>query len=236
MTQNITSRPASKSSNFQVIIDDQFYNNVTNTVNSVLRKNAGSWISSEDIEEIASMARVDIWMKSELYDPAKGASFKTWTVTLAHNFAISEAKKLKNAVDRVIDINRLSGFDNGGNTEEDPEKRSRSKKVNYRMDSTFSWAAKELGIDVEEFNADYFFTKESDEAASAKRLANLEEFLATQLNDREKLLLEMLQDGLTKEQMMDRLNMTGGTFDTFRSRFRSKVRNFMIASDYYAAE
>ena len=44
------------------------------------------------------------------------------------------------------------------------------------------------------------------------------------------------QDGLTKEQMMERLNMTGGTFDTFRSRFRSKVRNFMIASDYYAAE
>lgn len=237
MTKDINSRPASTNSKNQVFFDDQFIKNVTETVNYVLRKNAGSWISSEDIEEIASMARYYILIKSEKYDPEQGASFKTWYTTCAHNFAISASKKLKNAVDRVVCINSLIGFDNtGGNISADPTKNTRTRKFNYRSDSTFGWAAKELGINIDEYAADYTFNRESEEKASMKRLARLEEFLDSKLNDREKLMLEMLKEKRTKEEMMAKMNMNGGYVDKFKSCLRSKIRDFMTSIDYYGID
>ena len=68
MEKNNYSRPTSTSNKYQVVINDEFYKNVTETVNFVFRKNAGGWICSDDIDEIASMACVDIWMKSSLFD------------------------------------------------------------------------------------------------------------------------------------------------------------------------
>ena len=235
MEKNNNSHPTSTSNKYQVVINDEFDKNVTETVNFVLRKNAGGWICSDDIDEIASMACVDIWMKSSLFDPSKGASFKTWYTLLSHNFAISESKKLKNEVDRIVDLANLSGFDDGY-SEVDPEKRSRSKKVNYRKDSTFSWAAQELGISIDEFNADYLLMKDADEKASMKRLAILEEFLDTKLSDKEKMMLEMLKEDRTTEEKMEAMNMSSNNVYTFTKRLREKIRNFMRSSDYYGID
>jgi DNA-directed RNA polymerase specialized sigma subunit, sigma24 homolog len=238
MTQSYTTRPASSNSN-QVVFDDQFINNVKNTVNYVLRKNAGSWISSDDIEMITSDAYTRIWEQVGKYDPAKGASFKTWYETVARRYAISAAKKLKNNdVDKRVRMDCLTGFDNG-HTEDDPEKRSRSKKINYMSDTTFGWAAQELGINLDEFAADYSFTKESDENASLKRLAKLEEFLKTRLTDREKFMLGIQdgEDGLSvnlksKEQLMEELHMSGSNADTSKHRLLSKIYSFISSSEY----
>lgn len=232
MKKNTTLQSASDS-RFQVIIDDQFTKTVNDTVRVVLRKNAGSWISDEDIKDIASNARMDIWMKRSEYDPAKGA-FKTWTVTLAHNFAISESKKLKRAHDKSVSLTSLSGFDDIDDGEDGRSPRTRT--ISYRNDSTFLAEGQTLGLDPGETEADHAMMKEYDEQASLRRLALLEEFLETRLNDREKLMLEMLKDGLSKEQMMEIMHMTGGNVDTFKSRLRSKIRNFMIDCDYYGIE
>ena len=238
MTQNYSSRPASTSSKFQVIIDDQFYKNVTETIRFVLRKNAGSWISSEQIEDIASAGCIDVWMKCEQYNPEGGASFKTWYTTCAHNFAISQSKKLKRAVDRKVDITSLTGFD-AGKTEIDPEKRSRSKKVDYRSDSTFGWAAQELGINLDEYSADFAFKQADDEAASLKRLAKLESFLSTRLSDKEKEMLGLQNgtDGLTvnlmtKEQLMEQMHMSDSNAYTSKHRLLSKISDFITSSEF----
>lgn len=242
MNQNYSSRPASTSNKFQVINDDQFYKTVKETITYVLRKNAGSWISSEQIEDIVSAGCIDVWMKREQYDPSRGASPKTWITTCAHNFAITAAKALKKAVDRKVDITSLSGSDLG-KTEVDPEKRSRSKKVNYRTDSTFGWAAQELGINIDEYNADYSFSKESDEAASLKRLAKLEHFLMTGLSDKEKDMLGLQNgpDGLivnmkTKEQLMEELHITDGNAYTRKNRLLSKIYDYIKSPEYYDDE
>ena len=107
------------------------------------------------------------------------------------------------------------------------------KVIDYTKDSTFSWAAEGLGINLDEMRADFGFNMEAEESASIKRLEKLNRFLEDGLNDREKKYLQMKKDGFTKEQMMAELNMSGGCFDSFKCRFVSKVVKFMRSVDYW---
>lgn len=216
----------------QIVIDNNFINTVTNTVYGVLRsKEVGSWMSSDQIEEIAAAARFHIYVNVGQFDPYKGTA-DAWVKRAAHNFAITESKTLWNKMKKAVKMSQLSilGDMNG----KDPEQFK--KVVDYTKDSTFSWAAEGLGINLNEMRADYSFVKEAEESASLKRLEALTHFLETGINDREKKYLQMKQDDFTKEQMMAELNMNGGCFDTFKSRFVSKVEKFMHSADYWGIE
>ena len=226
------SHRVSVDSNNQIVIDNNFNKAVTNTVYSVLRsKEVGGWMSSEQIEEIAATALIHIYLNVGQYDPSKGAA-DAWTKRAAHNFAITESKKLWNKMKKAVNMSQLSAM--GDMNGKDREKFK--KMVDYTKDSTFSWAAEGLGIILDEMKADYGFNKESEESASLKRLDVLNRFIETGLNDREKKYLQMRTDGFTKEQMMMELNMKGGCFDTFKCRFVSKVKNFMHSTDYWGIE
>lgn len=215
--------------NNQIVIDNNFKNTVTNTVYSVLRsKKVGSWMRSDQIEEIATAALFHIYVNVGQFDPSKGRA-DTWIRRAAHNFAITESKKLWNKMKKAVKMSQLSilGNING----KDPEQFK--KVVDYTKDSTFSWAAEGLGINLDEMRADFGINMEAEESASIKRLEKLNRFLEDGLNDREKKYLQMKKDGFTKEQMMAELNMSGGCFDTFKCRFVSKVVKFMRSVDYW---
>ena len=228
MTQNITSRPASKSSNFQVIIDDQFYNNVTNTVNSVLRKNAGSWITDDDINDVVQSVAMHILLQTERYDESKGA-FSTWCATIAHNYSIQLGKRMKKAGDRAVKLSGVNTFLDGM----DDDEKALFTPGNRQEDTSLSWAMDNLGMHPEEAEADYFMMKALEEDEMRARTSSLQEFLDTRLNPGEKQMLEMMKDNLSKEEMMAITHKTGGNIDVCKSRLRAKVYNWMKASDYY---
>lgn len=61
---------------------------------------------------------------------------------------------------------------------------------------------------------------------STDRLSQLTGFLST-LNESDKLLLEMMKDGLSKEQMMEITHKSGGNIDTCKSRLRQKILRYV---------
>lgn len=61
---------------------------------------------------------------------------------------------------------------------------------------------------------------------STDRLAQLTGFLST-LNESDKFLLEMMKDGLSKEQMMEITHKSGGNIDTCKSRLRQKILRYV---------
>ncbi len=82
------------------------------------------------------------------------------------------------------------------------------------------------GMDLEDFSILEPFQKLEEKSESKDRLTLLTGFLAT-LNESDKLLLEMMKDGLSKEQMMEVTHKTGGNIDTCKSRLRKKILRYV---------
>ena len=82
------------------------------------------------------------------------------------------------------------------------------------------------GMDLEDFSILEPFQKMDETSESKNRLALLTAFLST-LNESDKLLLEMMKDGLSKEDMMEITHKTGGNIDTCKSRLRQKILRYV---------
>lgn len=82
------------------------------------------------------------------------------------------------------------------------------------------------GMDLEDFSILEPFQKKEETSESKDRLALLTAFLST-LNESDKLLLEMMKDGLSKEEMMEITHKTGGNIDTCKSRLRQKILRYV---------
>lgn len=82
------------------------------------------------------------------------------------------------------------------------------------------------GMDLEDFSLLEPFQKMDETSESKNRLALLTAFLST-LNESDKLLLEMMKDGLSKEDMMEITHKTGGNIDTCKSRLRQKILRYV---------
>lgn len=230
-TATSTTRSASSVKNL-AILDNECIDAISSTVTCTLRKNAGSWISSDDIQDIVQSAVTHVWLKRDQYDPEKGASFKTWTNTVAHNFAIQTSKRIKKAADKAVAISGLLDLCDCG---DDDEPKAATKAFSG-IDTSNTWAMDSLGINLGENAADYGFSRDAEDMASENREKALREFLDRRLNENERLLFNMMSDGLSKQEMMEITHKTGGCIDTSISRLRSKVRNWMKASDYYGIE
>ena len=168
-----------------------------------------------------------------MYDPAKNTAFKTWATTVAHNYAIQLSKKIKETADMSVAISGLLDMADSFGDDDSPKTVSKAFKG---KDTSNSWAMDNLGIHGEETNADYAFARKAEETATARRVGRLQDFLDTKLSSSEKLLFEMMRSGLSKTEMMERTGKTGGNIDTSICRLRSKVHNWMKASDYYGIE
>lgn len=82
------------------------------------------------------------------------------------------------------------------------------------------------GIDLEDESILEPFQHAEELSESTDRLAQLTGFLST-LNESDKLLLEMMKDGLSKEQMMEITHKSGGNIDTCKSRLRQKILRYV---------
>lgn len=82
------------------------------------------------------------------------------------------------------------------------------------------------GMDLEDFSLLEPFQKKEETSESKDRLALLTAFLST-LNESDKLLLEMMKDGLSKEDMMEITHKTGGNIDACKSRLRQKILRYV---------
>ena len=82
------------------------------------------------------------------------------------------------------------------------------------------------GMDLEDFSILEPFQKKEESSESKDRLALLTAFLST-LNESDKLLLEMMKDGLSKEEMMEITHKTSGNIDTCKSRLRQKILRYV---------
>ena len=82
------------------------------------------------------------------------------------------------------------------------------------------------GMDLEDFSILEPFQKMDETSESKNRLALLTAFLST-LNESDKFLLEMMKDGLSKEDMMEITHKTGGNIDTCKSRLRQKILRYV---------
>ncbi|OKZ02939.1 MAG: hypothetical protein BHV78_04615 [Bacteroides sp. CAG:1060_57_27] len=82
------------------------------------------------------------------------------------------------------------------------------------------------GMDLEDTSIVEPFLKVEERSESESRLIQLTGFLST-LNESDKLLLEMMKDGLSKEQMMEITHKTGGNIDTCKSRLRQKILRYV---------
>ena len=82
------------------------------------------------------------------------------------------------------------------------------------------------GMDLEDLSIMEPFQRIEESSESKNRLAQLIGFIST-LNESEKLLLEMMKDGLSKEQMMEITHKTGGNIDTCKSRLRQKILRYV---------
>lgn len=82
------------------------------------------------------------------------------------------------------------------------------------------------GMDLEDESILEPFQHAEELSESTDRLAKLTGFLSM-LNESDKLLLEMMKDGLSKEQMMEITNKSGGNIDTCKSRLRQKILRYV---------
>lgn len=82
------------------------------------------------------------------------------------------------------------------------------------------------GMDLEDESILEPFQHAEELSESTDRLAQLTSFLST-LNESDKLLLEMMKDGLSKEQMMEITHKSGGNIDTCKSRLRQKILRYV---------
>ena len=82
------------------------------------------------------------------------------------------------------------------------------------------------GMDLEDESILEPFQHAEELSESTDRLVQLTGFLST-LNESDKLLLEMMKDGLSKEQMMEITHKSGGNIDTSKSRLRQKILRYV---------
>jgi RNA polymerase sigma factor (sigma-70 family) len=82
------------------------------------------------------------------------------------------------------------------------------------------------GMDLEDKSILEPFQYSEELSESKDRLAQLTGFLST-LNESDKLLLEMMKDGLSKDEMMEITHKTGGNIDTCKSRLRQKILRYV---------
>ena len=82
------------------------------------------------------------------------------------------------------------------------------------------------GMDLEDLSIMEPFQQMEESVESRNRLRRLTAFLST-LSESDKLMLEMMQDGLTKEQMMEITHKSGGNIDTCKSRLRQKILRYV---------
>ncbi len=101
---------------------------------------------------------------------------------------------------------------------------SESKKLKKIISAKTCFDAIE-GMDFEDISALKPFSEE-EMSESNERLVQLTGFLST-LNDSEKLLLDMMKDGLSKEEMMEITHKSGGNIDTCKSRLRQKILRYV---------
>ena len=219
----------------QFVVDEKFYQTIGNIVTKVLKNNGCDWMAREDIEDLQQTTAIHVWTQSSKYDPSKGASPLTWATTIAHNYVIDRAKELWKAHCSNVSLDQLDIF--GGSDADDDADFPRRKRFECGSDSTYADAEEQLsGLSSKEYAADYLFEKEAEDDVKARRFANLRSFLDTELNPAEKQMLEMLQDGLTKDEMMAKTGKSGGNIDTSKSRFRAKVDQFMKGPKYNGLE
>ena len=221
--QSATSQQKSK----QVIFDAECYESLKKTVRYVLQNYAEHYVSECDVDDILQSVMIHIWLKRDVYDPSRGASFKTWANTIAHNYTIQLSKKL-NKHSKVI--KSMCDFDS---------RKSGQDGMDYifnamvKDNSSLSWINDNLGHIQNEFNADYQFEKQYEDERQNARVDNLLNYLENKLNRSEKQLLQMMKDDRTKEEMMELLQKSAGNIDTCKSRLRSKISKWMKESDYY---
>lgn len=177
-------------------IDNRIYDSVTTTVKVVLRQKGCWYLSADDIEEIAQDAMVHIWLNVEKFDPEKGVSFKTWANTAAHNWAISQSKKLHTIAKSSARLDDLREFD---------------------------------VLDDFEYDFDHI---DLEEIRDHKRYQMLRGFVDT-MNSKEQKMIQMMEDGFSKEEMAEGFQTSGGNIDTMKSRVRSKVKKYLEESKYY---
>lgn len=227
LSKSSTTRSASSRKSAPVI-DRECYEAIRKTVTCTLRKNASSWVSEDDIQDVVQSVAMHIMLQSEKYDEDK-STFSTWCSTVAHNYTIQLGKKMKKAGDRAV---RLSGVNSFLEGMDDDEKAMFT--ASYRQeDTSFSWLKDEFGMHPEESEADFFMMKAVEDEEMLRRTSNLQDFLDTKLNDGERQLFEMMKNGLSKQEMMEATHKTGGNIDVCKSRLRSKVYNWMKATDYF---
>ena len=82
------------------------------------------------------------------------------------------------------------------------------------------------GMDWEDLSVPDPFQKIEEDYESRDRLKKLMGFIST-LNESDKLLLEMMKDGLSKEEMMEITHKSGGNIDTCKSRLRQKILRYV---------
>ena len=102
---------------------------------------------------------------------------------------------------------------------------SESKKLKKIISSKTRFDIIE-GMDLEDLSILEPFQKMEESSESNNRLTQLIGFLST-LNESEKLLLEMMKDGLSKEEMMEITHKSGGNIDTCKSRLRQKILRYV---------
>ena len=211
------------------IFDKECYEAISRTVRCVLTSNAGSYITWEDIQDITQAAAERILVKRNLYDPLKNTTFRTWATRVAHNYAIQLSKMIRRTSLHTVS---LAGLLNLADVSDNNDGTTGSRVFSGKNTSS-TWAMENLGIIPDEARADHAFTKEDEEKSMTKRIARLQEFMATEFNSGEKLLFEMMRNGLSKNEMMARTGKSGGNIDTSICRLRSKTRRWMKEADYY---
>ena len=82
------------------------------------------------------------------------------------------------------------------------------------------------GMDIEDSSVFEPFQKSEEASESFERFTQLNEFFST-LNESDKLLLEMMKDGLSKEEMMEITHKSGGNIDTCKSRLRQRILRYV---------
>ena len=221
--QSATSQQKSK----QVIIDAECCESIRKTVRYILKLNMKNYISECDVDDAVQSVLIHIWVKRDVYDPTRGASFKTWATTIAHNYTIQLSKKLQKH-SKVI--KSLCDFDSLALGQESMDYVFNSI---VHCNSSLSWINDNLGHRQNESNADYKFDKQHDEEKQNARLDNLVSYLENKLNKSEKQLLQMMKEDRSKEEMMELLKKSSGNIDTCKSRLRSKISKWMKESNYY---
>lgn len=175
--------------------DGRLYSELCTSVTCFLLTHAASFLSQEEIEDIAQNAVIHVWDIRDKYDSSKGASFKTWASRVVHNYAVSESKKA-----------------------------CRKSSLSTNIDEIHGLVAKE-GIECIEGRSEF----DSD-----LRMGMLRRFISG-MKEGERELIAMLEEGLSKDEIIARTGKSGSYIDTMKCRLRAKIHHFIRQREYCLA-